>query len=507
MLNKLKIDVYSHAMHVHTVTLDQKRALSDYARQHIAREKNYNRWTRRMEEKPGKVYMGANVNRTEMYLLATDLPMLLDHLKFFGISENNIEVEHYDTVPGQDIMSGVRDGFMPKPEQVPAVDFLTNKDARIRCLQCRPGWGKTFTAIWAATAIRGKRAAFTMKSQHIKTWVKALKDFLGISEHDMYIIKGSKALHDLLAMAEADESLPEFILFSNDTMRNMINEYEMGESTLPCRPLEMMEMLGVGTFIYDECHERIHSIVKIVSHLHVDQAIFLSATLSSKDAMVRRQYDRLFPKEHMFKTEKNKHIEIYPVLHSTKKPKDLKWKGHMGYSHDLYEKSLMKNKTMLKEYLAMVTELIETTYVREYEPGKKMLVFCYRTDFVELVAEHLKKIIPERTVQAYTSKTEEQLLYCNDVVVSTPGSASTGVDIPGLTHAYLLVACGSSIMYEQSSGRLRKLDASVYPDTHPKFYYFVNTDIQPHMNYHNEHRMDSINACRSFNEIKTTWII
>lgn len=506
-MNNIKIDVYSHAMHVRVCTVTQRKAMSDYAQQHIHRVKNWNRYKKRFDEEVGKIYMGANPHRTVFYLLATDLPSLLNYLEFSGISKQSVNIVRHLPGQGVPIQASMKEGYLPRKHQTAAVEFLSDVEAYIRCLQCRPGWGKTFAALWAVTQIRKQRCAFIMKSQHIKTWVKALDSYMGVKPSDIYVIKGSKALYNLMLMAEMEEPLPAFILFSNDTIRNMINEYEMGESVLESHPHEMMEKLGVGTLVYDECHERIHSIFRICSHLHVAQAIFLSATLSSKDAMVKRQYDRLFPKEQMYKTEKNTHIEVYPYFHATQDPKKIKWKGHMGYSHDLYEKSLVKDKEMLSRYLTMVTELIETTYVREYEPGKKMLVFCYRTDFVEMVADHLKKVMPDRTVQAYTSKTDEELLYCNDVVVSTPGSASTGVDIPGLSHAYLLVACGSSIMYEQGSGRLRPMDKEQYPDTHPKFYYLVNTDIRPHLNYHEEHQIDSINACKCFRKIISTHVI
>jgi superfamily II DNA or RNA helicase len=153
--------------------------------------------------------------------------------------------------------------------------------------------------------------------------------------------------------------------------------------------------------------------------------------------------------------------------------------GSTTYSHHAFEKSVMRNKRLLDDYLDMIVAASMRFHFEKYQKGDKLLIYCASIQMCTLVVEHLKASFKGVDVRRYVEDDPYENLLEPDVRVSTLLSAGTGHDIPGLTTVILTTAISSSQSNIQGFGRLRKL-----PDKRMQFVYFVCNDVPKHMEYH-----------------------
>ena len=101
------------------------------------------------------------------------------------------------------------------------------------------------------------------------------------------------------------------------------------------------------------------------------------------------------------------------------------------------------------------------------------------------IVEHLQSQYPSLKIGKYTEEESYEVLDELDIIVSTPISAGTAVDISDLQVCLNLVALGSSQANLQMIGRLRELRGV---DINPLFIYVYCTDIEKHVEYHQKKR-------------------
>jgi hypothetical protein len=73
-------------------------------------------------------------------------------------------------------------------------------------------------------------------------------------------------------------------------------------------------------------------------------------------------------------------------------------------------------------------------------------------------ANLLRGIYPDLTINTYVEEDDYESIMESDITVSTPLSASTGIDIPNLITVIQTISMGSLQSNRQSMGRLRKID-------------------------------------------------
>ena len=106
----------------------------------------------------------------------------------------------------------------------------------------------------------------------------------------------------------------------------------------------------------------------------------------------------------------------------------------------------------------LIYPIINQHFINRYKPGYKALLFCASIDFVEALATKLSRAYPNMKVVTYIGGDNMSVLKNADIVVSTRGKSSTGLDLPGLIMALNLVSTVSEVSIMQSVGRLRKRD-------------------------------------------------
>lgn len=344
----------------------------------------------------------------------------------------------------------------------------------------------TFMALYAATRLQ-VRTAVVMGAMHIDTWKKDADWILeGGSEENIRVIKGGIKLRKLIAEAKADKLNSNILLFSINTLRDYLTDYEKnGTSGYGCEPKDLWALLGVGLRITDESHENLHFHFRLDIETHSNKVVFLSATLKSNDPFINKMYETIYPLRARFtKLEWKKYIRVEALGYGLLEPQKVRYKGHGGrYNQIVYEDWLRKKDSRLINYFKMIHRIATVGFLNDYQPGQKLLIFFSSKAMCEEAAIYLRNVISDKTIHAYTGDHDTEILHTNDIVCTTLGSAGTGKDIDGLTTVIMTTALVARERNIQVLGRLRNLE-SKFPGVTPRFYYVVCRDIDKHVQYH-----------------------
>lgn len=484
----VNIKVYSHGFFVQADYVSEYEIINNYVRNLTTYEEFRDPRTKQMVRQKGKVYAAITEDTKQYGMLLADLEPMLGHLRFCGLKESDINVEHVPICEGDAIEAQLKPEFTPRENQVAAVEFLHQPASKNRVLHADTGFGKTFCGFEAVSHYK-VRTGFIMDPGHIKTWTANLGPYMGMGPNDAVVVQGSAHLRALIELRQIGQLDYKMIFFSAPTLREYVKDYEkLGPSSFEVAPQDLFSFLGIGMVVRDEVHESVHALILQTIYSHVRRIIFLSATLVSDNPAINKMYDRVFPAADRYESERNKHIRVFSVKFDTDSRTRIKANGFRGYSHVKYEQSIMKKKKLCKRYIDFLVECISMSFIREYKDGKKCLVFCSTIKMCELVTAALAAKYPHLTVGCFIGGAKKEVLYESDIVVGTPKSCGTGVDVPNLSHAWLTVALSSTQLSRQIFGRLRPIKK--YPDEDPKFFFLSNNGISSHANYERKRMTD-----------------
>ena len=356
----------------------------------------------------------------------------------------------------------------------------------------------TFCALKAAARL-GKRIAVIIKPGFIEKWagsdpgakVKVVGDFekiCGIPREEIAVVQGSLSLMKLMARAEAGEEIEKVIVFSNRTLQNFFSLYEeRGKEILDMgyafKPRELFPKLKVGLRLIDEVHMDFHLNFKIDLYTNVAHSISLSATLKNDDAFLNRMYELAYPKNERYAgLAYDKYAVSYSWTYRTKRPDQLRTMeyGSTTYSHNVFEKSLMRQPGVLQMFFEMIVKIINRFYLGDdYRKGDRVLIYFASIDMCTRFTEYLKQVFKDKDVRRYVEDDPYENLMDPDICVSTLLSAGTGHDIAQLTTVILTTSIMSYQSNVQGFGRLRKI-----PGRTVRFVYLTCEDVPKQVEYH-----------------------
>lgn len=492
---KFDIVLRRHNFWIYIDTRQTKKLVYGYLSAVTSKKSVYNTYSRSMETVNDKTYAARSPCGRLIGLLIADLPKFIEHLEFAaGITKEDIKFTQDYNGNYERVRIDFKEGFPPKPDQVPAVEFLAiERDNYI--LDCATGFGKTYLGL-DTIAKRGARTLCIMQAGHIKTWLEACKGFWNVESDDIVVLNGNQKIKTALELHKMGIFKAKVIFISTQTLSAYIKEYENNKEdfSYDVTPMEFCAYMGIGFTVVDETHEMLHALAKIIIYLNVVAIMFLSATLVSDDKFILDYYKKMFKMEDRWRSPRNNHIVAHSVRFHMAADLQLKSSSGYGYSHIRYEKSIMQKKRVLNNYTALISRFSDI-FEEEYEPGKKMLIFCASTALCEYLARKLQERHPDFSVSFYTAKSPKSDLYEKDIVVTTPKSAGTGVDIKNLSHAFNTVSIGSTKQAFQILGRLRPIKD--YPDTDPKFYFLTNMSIPAQAKFERKRRVDYVPITKS----------
>lgn len=344
----------------------------------------------------------------------------------------------------------------------------------------------TFCGFYTAAQI-GTRTAIVMASRHINTWINDSKWIYEKHSDNINIIKGGSGIRKVIGQAKDGKLHASILIFSIDIIRNYLSEYDRnGTSTYGCDPIDFYETIGVGLRIVDEAHENLHFQFRHDIGTNCNKVIYLSATIESNDAFTNQMYDVIFPRRLRFsKFQNNKFADVFALGYGLRNPDEVRCLGPTKqYNHTVYEDWILKDHRRLANYLVMVTYVVSKGFIDRYVNGGKMVIFVAGIRMAKTISDHLKRKFPDKSHSPYTSEHDVEVLHTHDIIVTTPGSCSTGKDIKKLMTVLLTVSVGSRERNLQSLGRLRDLEKQL-PGVDPIFYYLVCRDMENHIKNHN----------------------
>lgn len=441
---------------------------------------------------PVKVFAAATEDRAEFRFHINQVQEFKEHLKNDSLGDAQVEwvtEPMFSIIP---VTLPVFPQWTTREEQVPAVEYLANPGVpRLKLLALQTGAGKSYITL-RVISDKGVLTIIIVKPGYIEKWLIDIQKTYDIAVEDVIVVRGSKDLMGLLELGLDTDA--KMIMMSNRTLLNWIKLYEkFGRATMDdlgyaCLPDEMFKHLGAGGRLIDEVHQDFHFNFKMDLYTHCEYSYSLSATLIADDPFLNRMYEMAYPTALQFKgAAYKKYIASKAVFYKLKHPDRARYRepSTKNYSHNYYEQYLLKSESLKKGYLELIDRCIRGTYIRNFKPGDRLVIFCASISFCTVLTEYLKKIYHNLDVRRYVEDDPYENLMEADIRVTTLLSAGTAVDIPNLTTTILTVAVSSSQSNIQGFGRLRELPDKTRT---PIFVYFVCEDIQKQVDYHEKKR-------------------
>lgn len=502
------IDEYSHGCCVKPTTLTEHRAVIDYIKGNLYQtDKVYDKRSGQYTVEHKATFAASTSDRSEYRFMLSDLKPLLAFLEFNLPYTPTITRTKRPTVEGVPIDINMHIKYTPRgDEQAAAVKHALVPDKPIRVLHAATGFGKTFCGYWTIAHTK-VRTGLVMEPTHINTWLIDAEEYCTITKRDILVIKGSDSLRTLMEMQQIGALDAKMIFFSAATMRNYIKAYEDKTEPFPydIEPDKLFEYLGIGLIIKDESHESIHSLCKQTIYTHTKKILFLSATLVSDNAFINQMYRKVFPKDDVWESIPNKHIDFFAYFYRSSPSAKIKYKGFRGYSHIAYESSILKNVKLKEEYWGLIRDVLFESFLDNYLQGTKAILFCSTKKMCTFLSGKAKAEFPNMTIGCFIGGSAQEELYDRDIIFSTPKSAGTGKNIPNLAVAWNTVAIGSTQLHRQIAGRLRPI--ALHKEIAPRFYMLYNSTIPQHIGYEKGKRIDSMGRAKSYKKIESGRVI
>lgn len=484
----LHIHKYSHNYALYQPPHVMQSTIMGYVRNNLVQMMKYRRWNNEIVTKVTNVYAFRRVDPLEIRMQISTLPGFIDWMRSNGYQDIQIvEKPLYEPAKVEFTINTTK---RPFDYQIPIIEYLKSPGYR-KVLPLQAGQGKTLCALFAVKDM-GVRTALILKPMYIKRWMDDLaseKGIFNLTPNELAVVQGSAALGGLLRQA-VDGDIPyKFIIISNRTFANYIRDYKDHvnmEKYANVEPSRFFEVLKIGNRLVDEGHQDFYSVFTMDCFTNCHKCLELSATLEPDDPFMKRMYELLYPREIRYDDGRYvKYVNVVAVPfnldQSVKKRINFQQRGMTSYSHNALEDSILRSAERLKNFLQMVVALTEKFFISQRYKDYRLLIFASRVDMCQTIADHLSTLYPDLKISKYTQEEDYEITKTMDIIVSTPMSAGTAVDIEKLQTTICTVAIGSTQLNLQMIGRLRELRDS---DIKPTFVYTYCVDIEQQVNYH-----------------------
>lgn len=498
----MKVDVYSHSVHVTVDAVEKLWGLKGFL-DHLTQ------WDTVIED--GETVMKAMKNfsiiQNENRTVSFHINLLDQFIKFYeanlyGKHDLKIKVHEFEIDDSYYVPLKVKNMFEPRENQLTVIEHLKDRNKPTyhkfgnvnvpvfdnnKIITMPTGEGKTFVSQY----LLGKtklRTMYLMRSSYIDRWVPDFEDTFHFKKGDIQIIRGGASLMAAMENAIDDTDRAKVYFVSTGTYTSYTDSWNKfgSQSPYPIDPLEFFKVMKIGRCVIDEGHQMPHQMMKYFCNLHIYDQNALSATLETMDKFMTKILEILYPTDKRCSGgEYAPHIKVTALKWRLGDPRRVSYMGAKGYNHAKFETSLLKkgNKAVLNDYLELTYSVLKERYYDKKLDGTKALVFFATIDMCNAASEYFQSKMIDKKVTRYVGSLDKMTVMDDaDVIVSTVQSCGTAVDIPNLLTSIMTTAIDSQQSNEQTVGRTRPLKK--YPDISPEFIYFLCDDIQRHHDYH-----------------------
>ena len=364
------------------------------------------------------------------------------------------------------------------------------------------------TAMLQFVAARmGVRMAVRSLGGYAGRWAEAWKDYHGWEEKkDFLLCCGAKALRKLIKeMREGKWTELKAIYISNGAVRDLIKDKDTSKHDLECGGMfdvgKLYEELGVGLLGVDEAHKEMHSNFIADLYTNVPVRICLTATLIPRDNFTAKIYEMYLP-ERLRKDmgALRVYVDVIEVMYNLKHPRKFdRVIKQTVYSHNEFERHLMKDKETLERYMEAFYNYVIRTWLSERVYETKAVFFCGLVDMGAALCAYFKRRLPDIRVAQFNAGDDYDVLDINDLIFTTALKAGTAVDIQDLSRIYNAISIDAPNTLVQIVGRLRYREHLVKEGFH--FHQFVCIDIPKQMAYQKNRRQLLRPRVKSIREI------
>lgn len=481
----------SHFFKCIKVTPRARPAIESFARQFV--QYGFVRMGSKYTRAALKVFAMASADRSEFRFHINCLTKFEQHLEANYIRGDMVEWVQLPIPMPVKVEFKMQPQWVMRDYQTPVVDYIvSNTPPLFKFVDLQTGRGKSACAMKAMTEL-SIRTLIVVKPMYIEKWVDDMHRTMVMEHEDILVVRGSDQLMALLLLAESGDLAAKVIIISNKTMQNWIKLYKkLMYETLGmgyvCVPEDVCKTLGVGLVLIDEVHQDFFFNFEFSLLTNVYKSLSLSATLVSDDDFMNKMYEIKYPSATRYKGPAyEKYIAATAVIYKLKYPNKMRCKDNVSknYSHHLFEQSVLRSNELASNYLELIKQVVDGSYLKDYKEGQRCLIFCISIELCTVLTDYLKKCYPKLLVQRYVEEDPWSNLMESDICVSTMQSAGTAVDVDKLSTVIMSTAMSSSQGNIQGFGRLRKMKDG----TTPSFLYFVCEDIDSHVKYHEKKRI------------------
>ena len=368
----------------------------------------------------------------------------------------------------------------------------------------------TALAIMTFVAL-GYRVVITVLPRYVPVWTKAFAEFLKMKPGDIINVSDYD-INELDGLLKNKTINPKVIIFQLTRIDTYIKRMKELPDSIPHLD-DFFTTLGGGVRVIDEAHESIYSVYSSLLYGNMMKTLPLSATLRGDDEFINSVYDATFPPEAYLKPPVyDKYIHVISYLHRLNNQKHrINVKGFGGYSHVQYEKGILKSKGAFENYYQVCKKAFVDYYISTYREGQKAMWFFATIAFCKKFEERLRKDYPDLDIFTFTGEVSkkkgmEQEYNNHQIVITTPGSCSTGKDVAKLYIVFACVCISSMQRNDQMNGRTRPID-KWWPDLDPIFLYFTCLDIPKQLEYDRKRRQVLAKKTKTFSVVDSfLWV-
>ena len=487
----MKIEVLSHGFVVTGFDGRGKVAIMDFAR-NMAEYGLVKVGRDQFERKIERVFAGYTADRKEWRFHRNQLQDFINHISGYGWSESQIEFTIRESYAPVACEHRLKEGFTPREMQLPLIAYLTGPCpehfAPSKVITLQTGKGKTLTTLFAINEI-GARVVVVLPGMYMDQWAKEVLETFEYEPGDLLVIRGTKQFTQLLNAALDDALTAKFIIITTNTWQKymFIHESTNGNSELvyPVPPDRFYETIRAGIRNIDEVHLNFHCNFRQDLYTHIPLTNSLSATLEPEKPMLEKLYDIVWPAQTRGpEVEYDKFISMAVLWYSINEVRRIRCIGPRGYSHTMFEQSILRYKGMTKDYFEMHLAIITREFVSVFESGQSALVMFATIDMAVKFQEFLVERLPNLNIQRYVRGLDDDYhdnFRKGDIVVSTYKSSGTAVDRPNLRVTFRSMWLSAKEGNIQVLGRTRRLKD--WPDVAPRFICISAREIPKHREY------------------------
>lgn len=392
-----------------------------------------------------------------------------------GVNRDQIEfVDNRKLVNSKPLGYKFQAPFKFRDEQIKYLDAINaNLNKKILLIDAQPGFGKTALLAYMFAHLNMRTALFLLP-KYISKWIEDFKFYYKIKRDDIYVVQGADSLLKLLSTPSKDLKYSIYI-FSLNTIDVYIKGYESGDLSYPVPPYQLMQHIQAGILANDETHNVFRQVSSVILYSDVNVMLCASASFDSNQKSIKELYKTFIPLENRISNlaKLKKYTNVLAITYEMQILKRIKFRRAQGYNHILYEESILKYKSVTKDYFKMILSYINKMYLQKRkDKTEKIAIFFASLAMCDKFNKFLNNHLPNEKIYMYVGGKEYIEMLNANIIISNQQMLGTGIDLKGLITVLQTVSVSSLQANIQNFGRLREIkDREVY------YCYFYNIYI------------------------------